>query len=84
VFGCLREGCVGVFDVVGVRVSFEVGVSVGYGFPMVCGMRVYGQVQWPIDTWDHVVYVVSGECPCATWLAIVCLRGRFLGSGCVL
>jgi hypothetical protein len=27
VFGCLREGCVGV------SVSFEVGVSVGYGFP---------------------------------------------------
>jgi hypothetical protein len=32
-FGCLREGCVCVFVDVGVSVSFEVGVSVGYGFP---------------------------------------------------
>jgi hypothetical protein len=30
VFGRLRKGCVGVF---GVSVSFEVGVSLGYGFP---------------------------------------------------
>jgi hypothetical protein len=33
VFGCLREGCVSVFGAVGLSVSFEVGVSVGYGFP---------------------------------------------------
>ena len=32
VFGCLRERCVCVFGAVGVCVSFEVGVSVGYGF----------------------------------------------------
>jgi hypothetical protein len=37
VFGCLREGCVCVcvcvYGVVGVSVNFEVGVSLGYGFP---------------------------------------------------
>jgi hypothetical protein len=33
VFGSLREGCVCVFGAVGVCVSFEVGVSLGYGFP---------------------------------------------------
>jgi hypothetical protein len=35
VLGCLREGgvCVCVFGAVGVCVSFEVGVFVGYGFP---------------------------------------------------
>jgi hypothetical protein len=33
VFGCLWEGCVSVFGAMGVSVSFEVGVSVGYGFP---------------------------------------------------
>jgi hypothetical protein len=32
-FGCLREGCVSVFGAMGVGVSFEVGVSIGYGFP---------------------------------------------------
>jgi hypothetical protein len=31
VFGCLREGCVSVFGVVGVSVNFKVCVSVGYG-----------------------------------------------------
>jgi hypothetical protein len=29
VFGCLREGCVSVFDVVGVSISSEVCVSMG-------------------------------------------------------
>ena len=33
VFGCLREGCVGVFGAVVVSVSFEVDVSIGYEFP---------------------------------------------------
>jgi hypothetical protein len=33
VFSWLREGCVCVFGDVGVSVSFEVGVYVGYGFP---------------------------------------------------
>jgi hypothetical protein len=32
-------------------------------------MRVYGHVQWPMDTSEPVVYVVSGGCPSATWLA---------------
>jgi hypothetical protein len=65
---------VSVFGAVGVSVSFEVGVPVGYGFPRVCGRRVYGQVQWPIDTSQPVVYVVSGRCPSGTWLASVSAR----------
>jgi hypothetical protein len=44
------------------------------GSPMVCGMRVYGQVQGPIDTFEPVVYVVSGECPSAIWLASASAR----------
>jgi hypothetical protein len=32
-------------------------------------MRVYGLVEWPIDTSKHVVYIVSGGCPSAAWLA---------------
>ena len=44
------------------------------GSPRVCGMRVCGQVQWPIDTSEPVVYVVSGGWPSATWLAIVSAR----------
>jgi hypothetical protein len=32
VSGCLREGCVSVFGVVGVSVSFKVCVSARYGF----------------------------------------------------
>jgi hypothetical protein len=34
-------------------------------------MRVYGQAHWPIDTFEHVVYVVSGGCPFGAWLASV-------------
>jgi hypothetical protein len=41
------------------------------GSPRVYGMRVYGQVHWPIDTSKHVVYVVSGGCPSISWLASV-------------
>jgi hypothetical protein len=38
-------------------------------------MRVYAQVQWPIDTCEPVVYVVvSGGCPSASWLASVSAR----------
>jgi hypothetical protein len=44
------------------------------GSPRVCGVRVYGQVQWPIDTSEPVVYVVSGGCPFATWLASASAR----------
>jgi hypothetical protein len=44
------------------------------GSPRVWGMRVYGQVQWPIDTFEPMVYVVSGGCPSATWLASVSAR----------
>jgi hypothetical protein len=28
-------------------------------------MSVYGHVQWLIDTYEPVIYVVSGECPSA-------------------
>jgi hypothetical protein len=41
----------------------------GMGSPRVCGMRVYGHVPWPIGTSEPAVYVVSGGCPSATWLA---------------
>jgi hypothetical protein len=44
------------------------------GSPRVCGMRVYGKVQCPIDTSEHVVYNVSGGCPSATWLARMSAR----------
>ena len=37
-------------------------------------MRVYGQVQWPIDTSEPVVYVTSGGCPSASWFACVSAR----------
>jgi hypothetical protein len=37
-------------------------------------MRVYGRVQWPIDTYELVVYVVSGGYPSATWLASASAR----------
>jgi hypothetical protein len=43
VFECLREGCVCVFDVVGVCVSFKVGVFVGYGFPK----GLWNEGVWP-------------------------------------
>jgi hypothetical protein len=46
----------------------------GIGSPRVWGMRVYGKVQWPIDTYEPVVCVVSGGCPSATWLARVSAR----------
>jgi hypothetical protein len=39
------------------------------GSPRVCGTRVYGKVHWPIDTFEPVVYVKSGGCPSAAWLA---------------
>jgi hypothetical protein len=44
------------------------------GPPRVCGIRVYGHVQFPIDTYELVVYVVSGGCPSAAWLARVPAR----------
>jgi hypothetical protein len=44
------------------------------GSPRVCGIRVYGQAHWPIDTSELVVYVVSYGCPSATWLASVSAR----------
>jgi hypothetical protein len=75
--------CVCVLGVVCVCVCFEVGVYVGMGSPRVCGTRVYGKVQWPIDTFEPVVYVVSGGCPSAAWLASVSARS-LLVSGCVL
>jgi hypothetical protein len=37
-------------------------------------MKVYGQVQWPIDSSEPMVYVVSGGCPSAAWLASVSAR----------
>jgi hypothetical protein len=37
-------------------------------------MRVCGHVLWPIDRSEPVVYVVSGGCPPATWLANVSAR----------
>jgi hypothetical protein len=46
----------------------------GMGSPRVCDMRVYGQVQWPINTFEPVVYDVSGGCPPAAWLASVPAR----------
>jgi hypothetical protein len=63
-----------VFGVVCVCVCFEVGVSLGYGFPYDCGMRVYGHVKWPIYTAEPLVYAVSGGCPSAAWLASVSAR----------
>jgi hypothetical protein len=44
------------------------------GSPRVCGKSLFGQVQWPIDTFEHVVYVVSGGCPSATRFASVSAR----------
>jgi hypothetical protein len=46
----------------------------GMGSPRVCGMRVYGHVQWPIVTSEPVVYIVSGGWPSATWFARVSAR----------
>jgi hypothetical protein len=60
-----------------VCVCFEVGVSVcwlGMGTPRVCGNMVYGHDQWPIDTSEHAVYVVSGGCPSAAWIARLSAR----------
>jgi hypothetical protein len=57
-----------------VCVSFEDDVSSGYGSLRIWGMRLYGQVKWPIDTFKPVVYVVSGGRPSATWLARVSAR----------
>jgi hypothetical protein len=44
------------------------------GSPRVCGMRVYGKVQWPIDASKPVEYVCLGGCPSAAWLASVSAR----------
>jgi hypothetical protein len=46
VLGCMREGCVSVFGAVGVSVSFEVGVPIGYGLP---------QVLWNKGVWPGLV-----------------------------
>jgi hypothetical protein len=46
----------------------------GMGSPRVWGMSVYGHVQWPIDTSEPVVKVVSGGCSFAMWLARVFAR----------
>jgi hypothetical protein len=37
-------------------------------------MRVYGQVQWPIDTSEPMEYVVSGGYPSVDWLASASAR----------
>jgi hypothetical protein len=60
--------------VVRVCVIFEVCVFVGYGSTRVWGMSVYGHVQWHVDTYKPVVYVVSGGCPSGTWLARMSAR----------
>jgi hypothetical protein len=54
------------------------------GSPRVCGMRVYGHVEWPIDTSELVVYVVSGGCPSAAWLASVSSRSLHNELWCAL
>jgi hypothetical protein len=53
VFGCLREGCVCVcvFGDVAVSVNFEVGVSVGCGFPL----GLWNKGVWPsLAAYRHV------------------------------
>jgi hypothetical protein len=46
----------------------------GMGSPRVCEKRVYGKVQWPMDTYETVVYVVSGRFPSGTWFASMFAR----------
>jgi hypothetical protein len=47
----------------------------GMGLARVWGVSVSGQaIQWPIDTSEPVVYVVSNGCPSATWLARILAR----------
>jgi hypothetical protein len=46
----------------------------GMGSPRDWGLSVKGQIPWPIDTSKPVVYVVSGGCPSAAWLARVSAR----------
>jgi hypothetical protein len=63
---------------------FEVCVFVGYRSPRVWGMSVYGRVQWPVDTYKPVVYVVSGGCPSAVWLARMLARSLAIEWLCAL
>jgi hypothetical protein len=46
----------------------------GMGSPRVCGKRMYGRVEWPIDTYEPVVHVVSGGCMSTVWIARVPAR----------
>jgi hypothetical protein len=48
---------------------YRVWITLGFW-----GMSAYGKVQWPIDTSEPVVQVVSGGCPSATRLARVSAR----------